>query len=273
MSASRVAVVTGGNKGIGFAIVKSLATQFEGDVILAARDPSRGQQSQNDLEKQGIRVIYQQLDISNSKSIQEFKNFLEKKYGGLDVLVNNAAISYKPASTAPLAEQARETVCVNFTGTLNVCRALFPLLRPHARVVNVASSAGHLKILKPNLQQQFASDSLTESELEMLMNQFVSDVEAGVHVEKGWPNPFSAYGTSKVGLAALTKVSARQMSTGDKEDILVNSCCPGWVKTDMAGDRAPLTPEQGAETPVFLAFLPPGSPTGLFFKQKKVVDW
>lgn len=77
-----------------------------------------------------------------------------------------------------------------------------------------------------------------------------------------------------------------------KNNLFAFQCCPGWVKTDMAGDRAPLTPEQGfslvifyfisivvsriyagAETPVFLAFLPPGSPTGLFFKQKKVVDW
>ncbi|XP_062523086.1 carbonyl reductase [NADPH] 1-like [Corticium candelabrum] len=121
-------------------------------VFVAARDPSRGQQSQTDLEKQGIRVIYQQLDISNSKSIQEFKNFLVKKYGGLDVLVNNAAISYKPASTASLAEQARETVCVNFTGTLNVCRALFPLLRPHASNFASLLACQQLAVVKGSSQ-------------------------------------------------------------------------------------------------------------------------
>ncbi len=55
-----------------------------------------------------------------------------------------------------------------------------------------------------------------------------------------------------------------------KEDVLMNACCPGWVHTDMAGPRAPLTPDQGAETPVLCALLPPGSPTGQFWKDKTV---
>jgi carbonyl reductase 1 len=173
MSVPRVAVVTGGNKGIGFAIVKKLVREFDGDVILSACDQTRGQQARSELEKEGLRVIFQPLNISDSESIQQFKQYIEKQYGGLDVLVNNAAIAYKPNSTAPLAEQARETLRVNFTGTLNLCKVLLPLVRPHGRVVNVGSMAGHLKIVKPNLQQQFTSDSLTEEQLEVLMNQFI----------------------------------------------------------------------------------------------------
>ena len=69
------------------------------------------------------------------------------------------------------------------------------------------------------------------------------------------------------------QVHAREMSGSGKEDVLVNACCPGWVKTDMAGDRATLTPDQGAETPVMLAFLPHGSPTGEFWKDKKITQW
>ena len=74
-------------------------------------------------------------------------------------------------------------------------------------------------------------------------------------------------------LTALTKIHAKELAASGKEDILVNCCCPGWVKTDMAGDKAPLTPDQGAETPVHCALLPPGSPTGEFWKDKKIIQW
>ena len=58
-----------------------------------------------------------------------------------------------------------------------------------------------------------------------------------------------------------------------KEDVLINCCCPGHVRTDMAGPNAPLSPEEGAETPVFLALLPPGSPSGEFWKDQVVTKW
>lgn len=93
----------------------------------------------------------------------------------------------------------------------------------------------------------------------------------GDHVAKGWPDKY--YGTSKVGVTALTKIQAREMARCGQEDILVNACCPGWVRTDMAGDKAPLTPDQGAETPVHLALLPPGSPTGEFWRNKAIAKW
>ena len=74
-------------------------------------------------------------------------------------------------------------------------------------------------------------------------------------------------------LIALTKTQAREMAASGKEDILVNCCCPGSVKTDMSGGRGNLTPDQGAETPVHIAMLPPGSPTGEFWKKVKVTAW
>ena len=96
-------------------------------------------------------------------------------------------------------------------------------------------------------------------------------VSTGDYKDKGWTN--TGYGTTKMAVTALTKIQAREMAASGKEDILVNSCCPGWVRTDMAGDRAPLTPDQGAETPVHIAMLPPGSPTGEFWKDLKVTAW
>lgn len=183
--------------------------------------------------------------------------------------MNNAGIAYKRAATEPFAEQARVTVNTNFTGTLNVTKALLPLMRSHSRMVMVSSWVGRLGIVKPHLQEKFDSPTLTEDELVALMEQFVQAAAAGNHNDKGWPS--AAYGTSKVGMTALTKVIARQVATMD--DVLVNACCPGWVRTDMAGYSAPLSPDEGAETPVFLTSLPAGSPTGEFWYKKQVIPW
>ena len=177
-------------------------------------------------------------------------------------------MAYKMASTAPFIEQATNTVKTNFTGTLNVTRALLPLMRPGGRIVMVSSTSGRLSIVQPHLQEQFSSTSLTEQQLVSLMDQFVQHVKAGDHTAKGWPT--TAYGVSKVGMTAFTKIIARELS---HTDILVNACCPGWVRTDMAGQNAPGSPDQGAETPVYLAMLPPNSPSGEFWRDKKIMSW
>lgn len=187
------------------------------------------------------------------------------------MLINNAGMAYKVASTAPFIEQATNTVKTNFTGTVNITRALLPLVRPGGRIVMVSSTAGRLSILKPHLQEQFSSTSLTEQQLVSLMDQFVQDVAAGDHTSKGWPT--TAYGVSKVGMTAFTKVLARELSSAGQNDILVNACCPGWVRTDMAGYNATLSPDEGAETPVHLALLPSNSPNGEFWRNKKVTSW
>lgn len=82
------------------------------------------------------------MDIDNIDSVVKFKDFLKSTHGGLDVLVNNAATAYKMGASEPFSEQAEVTCRVNFSATMNCCNELFPLLRPHARVVNVSSSAG-----------------------------------------------------------------------------------------------------------------------------------
>lgn len=180
-------------------------------------------------------------------------------------------MAYKRASTAPFIEQATNTVRTNFTGTLNVTRALLPLIRAGGRIVMVSSTAGRLSIVKPHLREQFSSASLTEQQLVSLMDQFVQDVAAGNHEAKGWPT--TAYGVSKVGTTAFTKVIARELSSGGHTDILANACCPGWVRTDMAGYNALKSPDEGAETPVYLAMLPPNSPSGEFWLDKTVTSW
>lgn len=95
MSNVPVAVVTGSNKGIGFAIVRALCKQFPGDVYLTARDPGRGQEAVAKLQEEGLRALFHQLDIDDLQSIRALRDFLKEKYGGLNVLVNNAGIAFK----------------------------------------------------------------------------------------------------------------------------------------------------------------------------------
>jgi NAD(P)-dependent dehydrogenase (short-subunit alcohol dehydrogenase family) len=94
-STSRVALVTGSNKGIGFAIVRDLCRQFSGDVILTARDEARGRTAVQQLQAEGLSPRFHQLDIDDLQSIRVLRDFLRKEYGGLDVLVNNAGIAFK----------------------------------------------------------------------------------------------------------------------------------------------------------------------------------
>lgn len=106
------------------------------------------------------------------------------------------------------------------------------------------------------------------------MNKFVEDTKKGVHAEEGWPN--SAYGVTKIGVTVLSRILARKLNEqrrGDK--ILLNACCPGWVRTDMTGPQATKSPEEGAETPVYLALLPPDAegPHGQFVQDKTVEPW
>ncbi|XP_057621146.1 carbonyl reductase [NADPH] 1-like [Chionomys nivalis] len=275
-SCSRVALVTGGNKGIGLAITRDLCRKFLGDVVLTARDEARGKAAVQQLQAEGLSPRFHQLDIDDLQSIRALREFLLKEYGGLDVLVNNAGIAFKNADPTPFHIQAEVTLKTNFFGTQDVCTELLPLMKPRGRVVNVSSMASlmALKNCSPELQQKFRSDTITEEELVGLMNKFVEDTKKGVHEKEGWPN--SAYGVSKIGVTVLSRIHARKLSEQRKGDkILLNACCPGWVRTDMAGPKATKSPEEGAETPVYLALLPPDAegPHGQFVQEKKVEQW
>ncbi len=233
-----IAVVTGANRGLGLETSRQLALKGI-QVILGCRDENKGKNIIEDFKKEALNVIYYQLDVSNTESIDKFAQFIRNEFGRLDILVNNAGVflddrSEKESSifNAKLST-FQETFATNVFGPFLLSQALIPLMKVnnYGRVVNVSSGLGQLS--------------------EMI---------------GGYP----AYRTSKTSLNALTRIFASELQG---TNILVNSVCPGWVKTDMGGPNAMRSIAEGVDTIVWLATLPDGGPTGGFFRDRQPIEW
>lgn len=271
----KVALVTGGNKGIGLQIAKKLGASGQNiKTIIGCRSIDLGSAAASELQRCGLDVIYRQLDITDDSSIENLSKNITEEFGRLDILVNNAAIAFKGSDPTPFKGQARPTMEANFFGTLSVTKAMLPLLRKSQspRIINVASMAGHLRIVPdPAKIAKLTSSTLQLDELEVMMHEFVGDVESGTHSKNGWPN--TCYGTSKLGVIAMTNILARTEPT-----MMINSCCPGYCSTDMSSMRGTRTAEHGARTPAMLALLPGSaltkvSPSGKFFSDEAEEAW
>lgn len=238
----RLALVTGANRGLGFAISQGLA-EYGITVILGARDSEKGAQACNRLKRKGLDVHFEMLDVVNEKSIQNAVSRIESRFGRLDILVNNAGIMIDSEESVLNVSwhTIEKTLQTNVMGPLRLCRRSIPLMRAggYGRIVNLASSLG----------------SLTE----------MADPDSTVAAVRT-----PAYRLSKTALNCMTILIAREVRD---DNILVNSACPGWVRTELGGKAAPLTPRQGADTPVWLATLPDDGPTGGFFKERELIPW
>ncbi|XP_029963087.1 carbonyl reductase [NADPH] 1-like isoform X2 [Salarias fasciatus] len=236
----------------------------------------RGQAAVESLSSQGLNAKFRQLDIDNLNSITAAAAFFKENYGGVDVLVNNAAILLKAGDPNPYSVQLDVTFKTNFYATRDMLTHFMPLVKAGGRVVNVSSglSITGLKQCEPALQQRFRSEDITEDELVGLMQQFVDNAKKGQPKEED--TPLKAYNLSKTGVTVLSMILARRLSKERPNDgILLNACCPGWVRTDMTGPEATKSPEEGAITPVYLALLPPGAtePHGKLVSDKAVREW
>jgi len=226
-----------------------------------------GKQAVAELQSQSVKSVeFYKMDLVDEQSIIGCKDYLLQKYQGLDILVNNAGIAWKGDAFDETV--ARGTLGTNYFGTLAVSKHLMPIMRQGGRVVNVSSAVGAFTKLSKDLQAQFIDKDLDIEKLSSLMNKFIADVASNTYSQEGWPR--QSYGVSKIGLSRLSELLAQQYSG----KLLVNAICPGWVKTDMSGDKAPGTTDEGAETPVMMATLPFESGiTGKFYKNKQEVNW
>ncbi|KAI3800715.1 hypothetical protein L1987_28809 [Smallanthus sonchifolius] len=296
MEDKRYAIVTGGNRGIGLEICRQLASSGV-YVILTSRNQSRGEEAVEKLNVSGLsNVVFHQLDINDPSSIACLAEFVQTRFGKLDILVNNAAevgliihdkefraggglvqvtdekahlLSNIMQESYELGEKCLKT---NYYATKTVTESLIPLLQlsNSPRIVNVSSFYGdlywfHNDKLKEELQD---IDNLTEERIDEIIQWFLSDFKAGKLQKNGWPLTVSAYKVSKAALNAYTRLTAKKF-----ENILVNCVHPGYVITDMTRQTGFITVEEGAKGPVMVALLPDNGPSGVYFDQTQIATF
>ena len=246
MTQQKTALVTGANRGLGLEIARQLARKGY-QVFLGMRDLARGAEPLAKLKAQQLDVHALELDMADSASIKRAVATLAQRIPALDALVNNAGVMLDgwslPPSQLP-TQLLRETFETNFIGPFELLREAAPLLRKSqaARVVNIATDMSSLANI--NNPQSLVYGVLSP-----------------------------AYQSSKVALNAMTVLFAKEFM---EEGIKVNSASPGWCRTDMGTEDAPLSVEEGADTAVWLATLPPDGPTGQFFSSTRTrgaMEW
>ncbi|MDD2866774.1 MAG: SDR family NAD(P)-dependent oxidoreductase [Candidatus Omnitrophica bacterium] len=256
----KVAIVTGGDRGIGFQVCRRLG-ELGFQVVLTSPDPARGQAAAEKLKNAGLAVAYRVLDLLNDRHPAALRSFVMKKFGRVDVLVNNAGISLDagmskmeglvrrklkktprkmdygegPGILETDMGVMRATLEVNTLGALKMCQTFVPLMikARYGRVVNISSTLGQLK-------------DMTDEE------------------------KVPAYQLSKTALNAVTKMTADACRG---KNVAVNSVCPGWTRTDLGGPQAPQSPEEASKDIVWLATQPDNGPTGQFFQHRRRIPW
>ncbi|KAK9718124.1 short chain dehydrogenase [Popillia japonica] len=273
-TSTKVAIVTGANKGIGYAVVKGLCKKFDGAVYLTSRSAAKGQEAVKELKKLGCNPTFHQLDVNDQESVDKFKDHIKNTYGGVDILVNNAGVKYNgtPENYNSFLTQAQDTIATNYFGLLRVSEAFIPLLRKDARIVNVSSSSGHLSRLpSTDLRSKFSSNTLTVSQLADLVNQYLKAVKNRTIKEDGWGE--TSYKVAKIAVSALTRVHQRYFNTEKAEmNISVNSVHPGYVLTDL-NSTGDWSIDEGAKPILYLA-VGENNHKGLYiWKDCSVLDW
>ena len=246
MTASRIALVSGANKGLGLEASRQLAER-EITVLMGARDIAKGRQAADHLSAMGLSVDPILLDVTRADHIEQVKTYIDNHYGRLDILVNNAGMIHPEEplfanSSERVSLQAlRETFEVNFFGQVAITQALLPLIRTSkaGRIVNVSSILGSLTLHSEPSSEATQIKPLAYDASKSALNQFT------IH------------------LAAALRHTA----------VKVNAAHPGWVQTSLGSQRAPMNVETGAQTAVQLATIGPDGPTGKFIHFSEEIPW
>ncbi|XP_004503819.1 (+)-neomenthol dehydrogenase-like [Cicer arietinum] len=280
-SKETIAVVTGGNRGIGFEISRQLADHGV-TVILTSRDANVGVESIKVLQEGGLDVECHQLDVLDSSSISQFSEWLKENYGGLNILVNNAGVNFNFGSDNSV-ENAQQVIETNYYGTKRMIEAMIPLMKASTaggRIVNVSSRLGRLngkrnRLENDALREQLSDvKNLTEELIDGVVTNFLQQVEDGTWKSGGWPRRFTDYSVSKLAVNAYTRFMAKKLCDRvDGEKIFINCYCPGWVKTALTGYAGSVTVEEGADTGVWLSLIPEQAITGKFFAERREIHF
>jgi NAD(P)-dependent dehydrogenase (short-subunit alcohol dehydrogenase family) len=232
---TKIALVTGANKGIGFETARQLGA-LEMTVLVGARDEGRGREAERALRDGGADARFVSLDVTDGKSVELAAEWIDKEYGRLDVLVNNAGTATVSRQRA-LASQTslddmRAVYEINVFGVVAVTNAMLPLLRrsPAARIVNVSSEVGSIA---------------AQSDPSHPLGQMPASVQ---------------YPSSKAALNMITVMYAKELRD---TPVKVNAANPGFTDTDFNDHRGFRTPADGAEPSVYLATLPDDGPSGI----------
>jgi len=245
VSEKKVALISGANKGIGFETARQLG-KLGYTVLLGSRDPLKGEVAARQLRGEGIDARVVKLDVTRQSDIDAAAKLVEREFGALDALVNNAGVMVEKgwtinATSETRLENLRATFEANVFAIVALTNALLPSLRKAkaARIVNVSSILGSVSL-------QATPGSAT------------------------YGTKLFAYNASKAALNMFTIHLAHELR---ETKIKVNSAHPGWVKTDLGGSRAPMDAAEGAKTEVMLATLPEDGPTGGFFHGGQAIAW
>jgi len=252
-SPRRTIMITGANKGIGYAIVEKLLTRpGPYDIILTSRDSALGEKALKSLQTKHTnspnKLIYHQLDINDEKSINTFADWFKTNIGKLDVLINNAAVLYRNATATD--EEKNFTIQTNFISVTKLTKKLLPLLSDDGKILMISSRGGQLSWQGETLRKALEDPSLNLGKLYEIANNFIT-------VSQDFPeNPYMpepSYPGSKALLNSYVKnVLVKQLKATQQ----VYSICPGWCRTDMGTEKGMLSAEEGADTPVYLVELP-----------------
>lgn len=278
-SMSKIAIVTGANQGLGFALAEGLAQQLASEdvVYLTGRNPEPVRAATAQIADPRAHVRGEVLDVRDGAAVTAFADAIAARHGGADIVFSNAAARLTPGTS--WAELVGPFVDTNNLGTTRMLRAFDPILRPGGRLLIVASSFGSLRSLPGPLHERFDTDAMSLDDVDATMLAWRDSVVEGRAGDEGWPEWINI--PSKVGQVAAGRVLARERRAADAKDgTLVAAICPGLVDTEASrpwfDDMSQAqTPAEAAVAPVRLALDRGAEPSfyGELIQFGKVIPW